>query len=316
MKNISEEQIYKVLNEVYNKYKNVTDGAPASYIPELARVDAELFAISITNVEGKTYHIGEVDKHFTMQSTSKPLMYGLALKAHGSDFVHSKVGVEPTGEAFNSIIELEEKSHRPFNPMINSGAIATTSLVTGESFAERFQNIKKYFELFVGSEINVDEKVYHSEKMTAHRNRAIAYLMKHFDVMEADIEETLDLYFKQCSLLINCRDLSQVAATYANYGKNPVSKKTVQSATDVAKTLSLMFTCGMYDSSGEWAFSVGMPAKSGVSGAVFAVSPGRLGVAAFSPRIDSRGHSIRAQSAIKDLSDRLKLNIFQLGAPF
>lgn len=237
-------------------------------------------------------------------------MYGLALKSCGCDFVHSKVGVEPTGEAFNSIVELEEKTHRPFNPMINSGAIATTSLIQGKNITEKFELIRNFFSSFVGHNLSIDEAVYESEKKTAHRNRAISYLMKHFNVIDTEIEETLELYFKQCSIMMNCKDLSMVAATYANKGIQPLTKSEILTSDQVTKTLSLMFTCGLYDSAGEWAFKVGLPAKSGVSGAIFAVVPGRYGIAVYSPRIDDKGHSIRGIYAIHEIAQALKANIF------
>lgn len=306
-------QLEEYLVKIHKKYKPFQEGNPASYIPELAKVDPDQFAIAVTTVGGQTFSAGDALNEFTMQSTSKPLMYGYALREHGSDYVHSKVGVEPTGEAFNSIIELEEKSHRPFNPMINSGAIATTSLTKGVDFQDKLRQIKEHFESYVGRSLKIDDKVYLSEKKTAHRNRAIAYLMKHFDVMESDIEETLDLYFKQCSILMNSLDLSRVAATYANRGVQPVNKNQVIASADVSKILSLIFTCGMYDSAGEWAFRVGLPAKSGVSGAIFAVVPGVCGISCYSPRIDSKGHSLRGSLAIQEISEKFKFNIFQMG---
>lgn len=312
-KNNYSQNIQSVLSEVYEKNKKNQMGLPASYIPELAKVDPEAFALSVVTTKGEVFSVGSEQNLFTMQSTSKPFLYGLALKEKGSDFVHSKVGVEPTGEAFNSIIELEEKSHRPFNPMINSGAIATTSLISGSDAEKKFQSILTHFESYLGKKLTVDQQVYLSEKGTAHRNRAISYLMKYFNVLEADIEETLDVYFRQCSIQVSSLDLATMAATLANKGMQPMHKNQVLSAEDVTRILSLMFTCGMYDSAGEWAFNVGLPAKSGVSGAVFAVVPGVLGIAGFSPRIDEKGHSYRVSQSIKDFSKIMGFNIFSQG---
>lgn len=304
-------ELQSLVDQTYKKYLNLTIGEPASYIPELKNVNHDLFAIAIVDVHGeKVYSVGDVQSNFTLQSTSKPVVYGLALTECGESDVRSRIGVEPTGEVFNSIIELEEKSHRPFNPMINSGAIAITSLIKGESFSAKLQKILDWFELFVGHKVQIDENVFLSEKKTAHRNRAIAHLMKHFNVIDSDIEETLDLYFKQCSILVNCVDLGWIAATYANQGTHPLSKKSVLDSAHVIRTLSLMFTCGMYDTAGEWAYQVGLPAKSGVSGALFAVVPGRYGIAVYSPRIDEHGHSYRGQAAMKFLAQQLNLNIF------
>lgn len=305
--------IQSLLSDIYQKNKTITKGSPASYIPELAKVDANLFSLAVVTVNGQVYKVGDDQSLFTMQSTSKPFLYGMALNEKGSDFVHSKVGVEPTGEAFNSIIELEEKSHRPFNPMINSGAIGTTSLISGRNADEKFKNILQHFENYLGRKLKIDQQVYLSEKGTAHRNRAISYLMKYFGVLEADIEETLDVYFKQCSIQLNATDLATMAATLANKGIQPIHKNQVLKSEDVTKVLSLMFTCGMYDSAGEWAFNVGLPAKSGVSGAVLAVVPGVLGIAGFSPNIDEKGHSYRVSQSIKDFAKAMGHNIFNQG---
>ncbi len=308
----NQEFVTKNLNSVYNLFKSESSGEVATYIPELAKVDPDLFSISITDLLGQTLTVGDGACGFTMQSTSKPVLYGLALNQRGSDFVHSKVGVEPTGEAFNSIIELEQKSHRPFNPMINSGAIATTSLILGTDFKSKFNSILNHFESYVGHSLMVDENVYESEQRTAHRNRAIAYLMKHFNVIDTDIEETLNLYFKQCSIIVRTEDLSRIAATFANQGTVPGSKHSVVKPEYSTQILSLMFSCGMYDTAGKWAFRVGLPAKSGVSGAIFASVPGRFGIAAYSPRIDEHGHSVRGRLAIEELGRRLNANIFKV----
>lgn len=305
--------IKSLLSDIYQKNKNINTGAPASYIPELAKVDTGLFSLSVVTVHGEIFSVGDEKNLFTMQSTSKPFLYGMALDEKGAEFVHSKVGVEPTGEAFNSIIELEEKSHRPFNPMINSGAIGTTSLISGNNGEAKFKNILNHFENYLGRKLEIDQQVYLSEKGTAHRNRAISYLMKYFGVLEADIEETLDVYFKQCSIKVSALDLATMAATLANKGVQPINKNQVLKSEDVTRVLSLMFTCGMYDSAGEWAFNVGLPAKSGVSGAVLAVVPGVLGIAGFSPNIDEKGHSYRVSQSIKDFAKAMGYNIFNQG---
>jgi len=310
----SSDQIQSLLQSVYQKHKDNKQGKPASYIPELAKANSNHFGLAVVTTDGRVFKVGDSGFSFTMQSTSKPFLYGLALSDWGSEHVHSKVGVEPTGEAFNSIIELEEKSHRPFNPMINSGAIATTSLVKGENKNEKFQKILNHFETYVTGKLQFDENVFKSESATAHRNRAISYLMKYFEVLDGDIEETLEIYFKQCSILVNAENLACMAATLANQGKNPLSKKEVLKAKDVTRVLSLMFTCGMYDSAGDWAFHVGLPAKSGVSGAILAVAPGKLGIAGFSPNIDEKGHSYRVSLAIQDFAEQMNLNIFTQGS--
>ncbi|MBL7544078.1 MAG: glutaminase A [Bdellovibrionaceae bacterium] len=303
----------EILSQHFSNLTKNQDGQLASYIPELAKVDPTLFSASLVSIDGEIFSVGNTDQTFSLQSTSKPIVYSLALRELGSDFVHSKVGVEPTGEAFNSIIELEENSHRPFNPMINSGAIATTSLINGKSYKDKLNLIIDYVSELAGRRLEIDKSIFESERATAHRNRAIAYLMKHFDVMTSDVEETLALYFNQCSILVDTRDLALIAGSLANQGIHPLSKKQLISKDHTSKTLRLMFTCGMYDTAGEWAFRVGLPAKSGVSGAIFLVVPGQFGLAVYSPRIDQHGHSVRGRLLIENLVSDLDLNIFSKG---
>lgn len=291
----------------------MNEGSPASYIPELAKALPEHFAIVITTVDGQSFAVGDSEVLFTLQSTSKPITYGLALDDFGREFILSKVGVEPTGEAFNSIVELEKHTHRPYNPMINSGAIAITSLLKAASFEKRIANVLDLFQNYVGRPLSIDEKVFESEKNTAHRNRSIAHLLRHFNVIDDDIDQSLDLYFKQCSIMANAKDLSMLAATLANGGVNPLTGNTAVQAKHVGDILSLMFSCGMYDSSGEWSYSVGIPAKSGVSGALFGVIPQKMGIAVFSPPIDEKGHSVRGVRVFQDLSKILNLSIFRNG---
>jgi glutaminase len=299
-----------VIEKIHQHYAPLMVGQLASYIPELARVQPSLFSIAITTVSGQTFSIGDVGFRFTLQSVSKPFVYGLASQQIGRVELHKKIGVEPSGEAFNSIVELEKVTHRPYNPMINSGAIAVTSLLLPSEEKARFEKILKLFGEMSGHPHEVDEAVFHSERSTAHRNRSIAHLMRHFDVIEGDIDASLDIYFRQCSILADVVDLSMMAATLANGGVQPKSNISIFKRETVRDMLSLMFTCGMYDSAGEWAFEVGLPAKSGVSGGVIAVVPGKMGIAVFSPLIDSRGHSCRGVEVIKELSNELGLGIF------
>jgi glutaminase len=306
--------INKLIQEIYENNLNNSQGLLASYIPELAKINPSLFAIAITTVDGKTHSYGDTQNLFTMQSTSKPFTYGQALMDHGADFVHSRVGVEPSGEAFNSIIELEKDTHRPFNPMINSGAIAVASMIQdkieNQQIIKREERLVNLFSTLCNRKLSTNETVFLSEKKTAHRNRAIAHLLRHFEVIGDDIEESLDLYFKQCSIELNVLDLSQMAAVLANGGVQPVSHEKIYDTEIATKMIGLMFTCGLYDSAGAWAFNVGIPAKSGVSGGIFGVIPGRMGIAAYSPLIDEHGHSVRGANALKEISQKLKLNIF------
>ncbi len=306
--------LQKIINGYYEKYKTLKTGHLADYIPELAKANSDHFGIALVTVDGKIFTAGDFSQNFTLQSASKPFVYGLALEAIGREKMLSKVGVEPTGEAFNSIIELEKESHRPYNPMINSGAIAVSSLISGKTFNERLGKIVHLFEQFCGHSIAVDENVFESEKKTAHRNRAIAHLLKHFAIIEEDhIDEALDLYFKQCSLLVNTVDLAKMAATLAGGGVHPESRKQIFTAETSRDILSLMFTCGMYDTAGKWAYTVGLPAKSGVSGGLFAALPGRFGIAVYSPLIDQHGHSCRGLKVLEDFSRDFALSVFSNG---
>lgn len=305
------DHIQQTINEIFHKHLSNREGSPATYIPELAKARPEHFSIVITTVNGEVFSVGDSEIYFSMQSTSKPFTYGMVLQDLGRVFVMSKVGVEPTGEAFNSIVELEKNTHRPYNPMINSGAIAISSFIRGHSFEDRLTNMKEFFSLFLGRSIGVDENIFESEKNTAHRNRSIAHLLKHFGIIEGKIEDALDLYFKQCSFSLNSLDMSLMAATLANSGINPKTKIRSINKEYVGDILSLMFTCGMYDTSGKWAYSVGIPAKSGVSGAIFGVIPGVMGISVYSPSINEHGHSVRGVKVFQDLSKELNLSIFR-----
>lgn len=303
-------ELSNYLDTLIQKYKNEMSGSPATYIPELAKADPHDFAICVTTVKGEIFKAGNTEKLFSLQSTSKPFVYGLALEEHGREKVRTKVGVEPSGEAFNSIVELEKKTHRPYNPMINSGAIAISDMITDKNGISRRDRILEMFSNYFNRPTRIDNDVFLSEKKTAHRNRSIAHLLRHFDIVSDDIEGSLDLYFQQCSVLANTEDLSIMAATLANGGKQPISHKQVIDSKYIRDVLSLMFTCGMYDTSGEWAYTVGLPAKSGVSGGLLVVVPGVMGIATYSPLIDQQGHSIRGIKAIKDFVDHYNLNIF------
>lgn len=300
-----------ILNKIYTKYLPLTLGEPASYIPELAKVNPDAFAIALVTKEGQVFSVGNDQQLFSMQSTSKPFSYGMVLQERGREFILGKVGVEPTGEAFNSIVELEKQTHRPYNPMINSGAIVISGWIEGNNLQERQKNVLEHFSNYLNHTLTVDEKIFDSEKKTAHRNRSIAHLLRHFNVIESDIDQTLDIYFKQCSIMVNTVDLAMMAATLANGGIQPITKKVALQKEYVGDMLSLMFTCGMYDSSGEWAYSVGIPAKSGVSGAIFGVVPGVAGIAVYSPPIDDKGNSVRGKQVFRDLSQELELSIFR-----
>jgi glutaminase len=303
--------LQQFLNDLYAKYKPLQEGAVADYIPELAKVDPDLFAISIVTVDGHVIEVGDLKQLFTIQSASKPFVHGLTLEDCGRDFVLSRVGVEPTGDSFNAII-LDESSGRPYNPMVNAGAIATAGLVKGRDPTDKLNRVMDMFRRYAGRELYVDMSVYTSERTTGHRNRAIAHLMLNFGMVDQNLDEMLDLYFKQCSVMVNCHDIAVMAATLANNGRNPITGEQALDSEYIKDVLSVMYTCGMYDYSGEWAYRVGLPAKSGVGGGIVAVVPKLLGIGVFSPRLDARGNSVRGLRVCEELSSHFGFHSFDL----
>jgi glutaminase len=299
------------LARLHEQWLGDGSGAVADYIPPLALADPGSFGIAIATTEGHHYEVGDSRRPFTIQSISKPFTYGLALHDRGFDAVDAKVGVEPSGEAFNSI-SLAPDSGRPLNPMINAGAITSASLVAGDSAGERERRVLDFYGRFAGRALEVDRDVYESERETGHRNRAIGHMLRSVGILEGDPEESLDLYFRQCSVSVDCRDLSMMAATLANGGVDPISGERVLGREYVDRVLSVMTTCGMYDSAGEWVVDVGMPAKSGVGGGVLAVLPGQVGIAVFSPPLDRHGNSVRGVEVCRQISTDLDLNLLHV----
>ena len=299
------------LLDLHEKYQKVSTGAVADYIPELALAKPEWFGICVVTADGREFAVGDCDKLFTIQSISKAFVYGLALEDNGREYVDSKVSIEPTGEAFNSIV-LDEATNRPYNPMVNAGAIATTDLIKGNGATERLKRILDMFKRYTGRELDINVPVFLSEKATGNRNKAIAYLMLNFGMISDRIEETLDLYFQQCSIMVNGRDLAMMAATLANGGVNPMTQERAIDEHYVQDVISVMLTCGMYDYSGEWTYKVGIPAKSGVGGGITAVVPHKLGIGVFSPPLDAKGNSCRGIQVCQDISRDFGLHIFNV----
>jgi glutaminase len=295
------------LRGLYDRFRNLEAGEVASYIPELSKADPGWFGICVATVDGHVYEVGDSRQPFTIQSISKPFVYGLALDDRGKPAVLERIGVEPTGEAFNEI-SLEVGTGRPLNPMINAGAIAATSLVAGHSAEDQWERILALFALYTGRRVELDEAVYRSERDTGHRNRAISHMLRNFDILREDPERAVDLYFRQCSIEVTCRDLSVMAATLATGGTNPVTRERALDPRHVDEVLSVMTTCGMYDYTGEWVYRVGFPAKSGVSGGILAVLPGQLGIGVFSPPLDARGNSVRGVAVCGALSEEMELH--------
>lgn len=301
------------LEALHGDYAKLRSGAVASYIPELMKADPDWFGIALVTVDGHVYQAGDSRQAFTIQSISKAITYGIALEDQGIDAVMRKVDVEPSGEAFNSI-SLEPGTGRPRNPMINAGAIATVALIKGDTPEEKFERMLACYERYLGRRVQLDDEVYHSEKSTGHRNRAIAYLLHNSNILERTPDDTLDVYFKQCSLLVTCRDLAVIGATLANDGVNPITGVRALRSPYVAKVLSVMMSCGMYDYSGAWMYEVGMPAKSGVGGGIVAVLPGQFGLAVFSPPLDDRGNSARGIAVCRKISADYSLHTLHTGS--
>jgi len=296
------------LRRLHETCATATGGEVATYIPDLAKANPDWFGICLVTATGSVYAVGDTDEPFTIQSISKPFVFGLALEDRGRSAVLEKVGTEPTGDAFN-YISLEPGTGRPRNPMINAGAIATAGLVEGRKPETQLRRLLETFGLYAGRDLSIDEEVYQSESETGHRNRAIGHMLRNFDILSSDPMPVTELYFQQCSIAVTCRDLAVMAATLANRGVNPLTGKQALRGENVESVLSVMETCGMDDYAGEWLYNVGMPAKSGVSGGVIAVLPGQLGIGVFSPRLDARGNSVRGIKVCETLSRNLDLHL-------
>lgn len=299
----------RTIERLHSEFGDLTDGAPADYIPELANVDPDRFAIAAVTVDGQHVGAGDVEHAFTIQSVSKLLMYGLALQTHGRQRVLERVGVAPTGDRFNAIT-LDDAGNRAPNPMVNAGAIAVTDLVVGDDLDERVDTVRRLYRQYLGRRPEIDPAVWASERDTGNRNRAIAYLMLSRGIIGDRVEETLDLYFAQCSVLVTTDDLATIGATLANHGVHPTSGEQVVEPHVARDMLTVALTCGMYDYAGEWAFTVGIPAKSGVGGGILGVLPGVGGIATFSPRLDEYGNSVRGVRVFEELSQQFALHVF------
>ena len=299
--------LHRFLIRCHAEFQDDNSGAVADYIPELKKADPSHFGVSLATIDGHVYEVGDSDVAFTIQSISKAFVFALALELLGAEKVEAVIGVEPSGDAFNSI--RLRPDNRPFNPMVNSGAIACSGLIHQAKGADAFEYIRAALGSFAGRELDVDEQVFVSERDTGDRNRAIAYLLRNYAVVEGDVAAVLDVYFRQCSVLVTARDLAIMAATLANNGINPVTGAQVMKPYTVARTLSIMTSSGMYDYAGEWVYRVGMPAKSGVGGGIVAALPAQLGLGTFSPPLDAHGNSVRGLKICEALSTHFGLHM-------
>jgi glutaminase len=287
-------------------------GTVADYIPELKKADPRHFGVSLATIDGHIYEVGDTNVAFTIQSISKAFVFALALELLGAEKVEAVIGVEPSGDAFNSI--RLRPDNRPYNPMVNSGAIACSGLIHKARGSEAFECIRAALGRFAGRDLGVDEAVFQSERETGDRNRAIGYLLRNYSVVEGDVGAVLDVYFRQCSVLVTARDLAVMAATLAHNGVNPVTGEQVMKPYTVARTLSIMTSSGMYDYAGEWIYRVGMPAKSGVGGGIVAALPAQLGLGTFSPPLDEHGNSVRGLKICEALSTHFGLHMLNRSA--
>lgn len=302
----------KVLENIIEKNREWSKrGEVASYIPELAKANPNALGICVTTLDGEEYFAGDYDTKFTIQSISKVVTLMLAILDNGTEYVFSKIGMEPTESAFNSIVNLENnKQKKPLNPMINAGAIATVSLISGETAEEKFNRILKFTRKITGNDtIDVNNNVYLCEKATGDRNRALAYFMKGNGIIQGDVEDILDVYFKACSMEVTCRDISRIGALLANAGVLLNNERVIsREACRIIKTI--MVTCGMYDASGKFAVHIGIPAKSGVGGGIMAAVPRRMGIGVLGPSLDHKGNSIAGIKVLESLSQEFDLSIF------
>lgn len=303
--------IQRILECLHRELKENHQGEVATYIPELGKADPEWFGICLVTADGKVYQVGDTDQTFTIQSMSKPFIYGAALESKGQDRVLEKVWMEPSGEAFNAI-SLRPGTGKPDNPMIHAGAITSTSLIDGRTAKEKFRRILKTLGQYAGRTLTLDQSVYQSESSTGHRNIGIGYMLRNFGILEESPHASLEAYFMQCAVSVTCRDLGIMAATLANGGENPLTGVRAVAREYVESILSVMGSCGMYDAAGEWIYHVGMPAKSGVAGGILAVLPGQFGIGIFSPRLDEYGNSVRGIEVCREISRKFSLHMFNV----
>ena len=301
----SPEEVRAVLEDGHERFRGVDRGEVADYIPALADADPDLFGAAIVGAAGGRYAVGDADQRFSIQSVSKPFVFALVCDAIGHDRAKELLGVNSTGLPFNSVMAIELNEDRTMNPMVNAGAIATTSLMPGTTAEEKWEAIRAGLSRFAGRELDIDADVYASESATNMRNQGIAHLLDSYGDLYFDPEESTDVYTKQCSLIVSAEDLAVMGATLADGGVNPVTGEKVIGTRTCVKVLAVMATAGLYELSGEWMYEIGLPGKSGVSGGIVTIAPGKGGLGTFSPPLDAAGNSVRAQKAIADISSAL-----------
>ncbi|MDM0079210.1 glutaminase A [Variovorax sp. J31P179] len=304
------ERVKALVDEAYGRYRSIDEGAVADYIPALAKVPRDLFGVCLVGVDGSVHEVGDAGHAFSIQSVSKPFVFALVCQAIGAEEARRKLGVNATGLPFNSVIALELNQDRTMNPMVNAGAIAATSLAPGETADEKWRFIQDGLSRFAGRRLEVDEEIYQSEAATNLRNRGIAKLLEGYGRMYFDALEATDIYTRQCALKVTAKDLAVMGATLADGGVNPVTEERVVDASVCKRVLAVLATAGLYELSGDWLYEIGLPGKSGVSGGIVTVIPGKGGLGTFAPALDEAGNSIKGQRVSKYLSERMGLNLF------
>lgn len=304
------ERVEAAVREAFDKYRSDTNGKNADYIPYLAQVDSKLFGVAVVTTDNQVFELGDVKYSFSIQSISKVYTLALAMEELGFDKVFQRIGSEPTGRAFNSVLAVVDMPTHTGNPLVNAGAIATTSLISGKSADEKWNKILDFYSRVAGEKLVLIDEVYKSEAATNAGNKALSMLLAKYDRIYADPFESVDIYTKQCSVGVNATQLARMGAVLANNGKNPATGEQVIKSEDVPYILSTMMMAGLYDSSGAWAWHVGLPAKSGVGGGIVAIVPGKGAIAVFAPRLDDAGNSVKAQKVIEFVADKLDYNLF------
>jgi glutaminase len=305
-------QIDSAVRAAHAKYTNLKEGKNADYIPALAKVDPKIYGIAVVTTDGKAYTAGDIKSEVSIQSISKVFTMAKVIEESGRDSIVKRIGVDPTGMRFNSIVAVEFAQKvlggPEINPLVNPGAITATSMVKGANRDAIWKSILSYHSDFAGRPLSVNQEVFKSESDTNQRNQAIGYLMYAYEFIKSDPLRATDIYTEQCSINVNAKDLATMAATLANGGKNPVTGKQLVKVGDVPGILAVMAMAGLYDNSGKWLYATGLPAKSGVGGGLIAVAPGKFGIAVVSPPLDDAGNSVRGQKAITDISNALGAN--------
>jgi glutaminase len=302
--------VQALVDEAHRRYGSLDAGQVADYIPALADASPSLFGVCVASVDGQVFSAGDADRPFSIQSVSKPFVFALVCQAVGHERARRKLGVNSTGQPFDSVLAIELNQDRTMNPMVNAGAIATTSLIPGTGADDRWQYVHDGLSRFAGRPLDLDHDVYASETATNRRNRGIAHLLAGYGRLYSDPDEATDLYTRQCSLLVTARDLAVMGATLADGGVNPITGQQVVDSALCPGILAVLATAGLYEHSGEWLYDIGLPGKSGVSGGIVTTSPGKGGLGTYSPPLDTAGNSIRGKAVTTFLSDALGLNLF------